>query len=101
MGLVQASNTAHQLKRATKIAPLGKANLIVSTGFSGLNSPELKVWKMDDLDSCVITHACGEGSGCLFPFFDADSSVLYVAARVTAPIEPYKYYVTMTSLVSG
>lgn len=77
----KASGTAHQLKRATKMAALGKSNLVVTTGFSGLNSPELKFWKMDDLDACVVTHPCGEGSGCLFPFYDADSSVLYVAAR--------------------
>ncbi|XP_075243634.1 coronin-6-like isoform X2 [Convolutriloba macropyga] len=79
--IAKASGTAHQLKRATKMATLGKTNLIVTTGFSGLNSPEMKFWQMDSLDTCVITHACGEGSGCLFPFFDADSSVVYVAAR--------------------
>jgi len=79
--LQQASNAAHHQKRGIRIASMGKSNLIVTTGFSALNAPELKIWEMDNLDRCIITHPCGEGSGCLFPFFDPDTNVLYVAAR--------------------
>merc|ERR1719499_1555461 len=46
-----------------------------------MNAPELKLWDMNDLDQCVGTHPCGEGSGCLFPYFDQDTNVIYVAAR--------------------
>ncbi|XP_063722959.1 coronin-1A-like isoform X2 [Symsagittifera roscoffensis] len=92
--IMKASGPAHELKRATKMGALGKTNLLVTTGFSSLQQPELKFWKMDDIDTCVVTHPCGEGSGCLFPFFDTDSSVLYVAARGEVTIRYFEIVVS-------
>jgi hypothetical protein len=45
---------------------------------------------MDNLDNRVAEQECGEGSGVLFPFFDPDCSIIFLAPKGEGSVRYYE-----------
>ncbi|KAB1280012.1 Coronin-2A [Camelus dromedarius] len=85
--LQEASYKGH---RANKVLFLGNLKKLLSTGTSRWNNRQVALWDQDDLSVPLTEEDLDGSSGVLFPFYDADTSMLYVVGKGDGNIRYYE-----------
>ncbi|XP_008571255.1 PREDICTED: coronin-2A, partial [Galeopterus variegatus] len=76
--------------RANKVLFLGNLKKLLSTGTSRWNNRQMALWDQDDLSVPVTEEDLDGSSGVLFPFYDADTYMLYVVGKGDGNIRYYE-----------
>lgn len=100
-GLVKSEGIAHEGPKSTKVVFLGDSGKLFSTGFSRYSDRQWAVWDMNDLSLPLRLENIDSSSGVLFPFYDHDTKMVYVAGKGDGSIRyyevtdhsPYCYYI--------
>ncbi|NXL68299.1 COR2B protein, partial [Chordeiles acutipennis] len=85
--LQEASCKNHRVNR---VVFLGSTKRLLTTGVSRWNTRQIALWDQEDLSMPLIEEEIDGLSGLLFPFYDADTHMLYLAGKVRAgrPVPP-------------
>nr|XP_056703930.1 coronin-2A [Euleptes europaea] len=85
--LQEASNKSH---RVNKVLFLGNMKKLASTGTSRWNNRQIAIWDQGDLSVPLAEEDVDGSSGLLFPFYDADTHMLYVLGKGDGNIRYYE-----------
>ncbi|KAM7009114.1 coronin-2A isoform 1-T1 [Tautogolabrus adspersus] len=88
--------------KASKVLMLGNLKMLLTTGTSRWNHRQISLWDQDDLSVPLIQENLDGSSGVLFPFYDPDTHMLYIAGKGDGNIryyeisseKPYIHYLT-------
>lgn len=86
--LVQETNT--KLHKASKVMFLGNLKMLLSTGNSSWNHRQIALWDQEDLSKPMYSEDLDGSSGVLFPFYDPDTHMLYIAGKGDGNIRYYE-----------
>ncbi|XP_072319363.1 coronin-2A isoform X2 [Eucyclogobius newberryi] len=97
--LQEGSGKVH---KAHKALILGNMKMLVTTGTSRWNDRQIALWDVDDLSVPLLQENLDSSSGVLFPFYDPDTHMLYLAGKGDGNIryyeisseKPYLHYLT-------
>jgi WD40 repeat protein len=81
-GQVVQEATAHDGAKASRALWCGQSNKIFSTGFSRMNERQYGIWNPDDMSKPMKLEMVDTSSGTLFPFYDNDTQIVYLAGKV-------------------
>lgn len=98
---------SHQGTKASKVVYLGDTGRLFTTGFSKYSDRQYGVWSQHDLSKPLAMESIDSSSGVLFPFYDHDTRMIYVAGKGDGNVryyelldsEPYVYY--LSQFISG
>ncbi|KAM9834404.1 coronin-2A-like isoform 4-T4 [Syngnathus typhle] len=76
--------------RANKVMYMGGLKMLLSTGCSPWNHRQLVLWDPDDLSEPLYEEDLDGSAGVLFPFFDPDTDMLYLAGKGEGSIRYYE-----------
>uniref|UniRef100_A0A6Q2ZIK2 Coronin n=1 Tax=Esox lucius TaxID=8010 RepID=A0A6Q2ZIK2_ESOLU len=85
--LLQVSSIKHH--RANKVVYVGDHNMLLSTGISPWNQRQMVLWDGDDLSEPLLEEELDDAAGVLFPFYDRDTHLLYLAGKGDGNIRYY------------
>ncbi|KAK7603505.1 hypothetical protein V9T40_003504 [Parthenolecanium corni] len=88
-GLVISEGTCHDGSRSSKVVYLSDGR-VLTTGFSQHSDRQIAVWRETDLKTPVKRETVDSSSGILFPFFDFDTHVLFLAGKGDGNIRYYE-----------
>ncbi|KAI2668530.1 Coronin-2B [Labeo rohita] len=88
--------------KASKVLFLGNLKMLLSTGNSRWNHRQIALWDQEDLTKPSYSEDLDGSSGVLFPFYDPDTHMLYIAGKgdgniryyEISPEKPYVHYLT-------
>uniref|UniRef100_A0A8C3AT20 Coronin n=1 Tax=Cyclopterus lumpus TaxID=8103 RepID=A0A8C3AT20_CYCLU len=97
--LQEASCKNHRVNR---VLFLGNMKRLLTTGVSRWNTRQIALWDQEDLSMPIVEEDIDGLSGLLFPFYDADTHMLYLAGKGDGNIryfeitteKPYFQYLT-------
>jgi WD40 repeat protein len=81
---------AHQGVKGMRVTFLGQRDKLFSMGFSKTSERQLSIWDPKNLTEPVRTENIDTMSGILMPFYDNDTSVLYLAGKGDGNIRYYE-----------
>lgn len=98
--LLRESN--NKTTKAIKVLLLGNMKMLVTTGTSRWNHRQICLWDQDDLTTPLLQENLDGSSGVLFPYYDPDTHMLYIAGKGDGNIryyeisseKPYIHYLT-------
>ncbi|XP_052403341.1 coronin-2B isoform X2 [Carassius gibelio] len=98
--LLQESDS--KTHKASKVLFLGNLHMLLSTGNSLYNHRQIALWDLKDLSQSSYSEDLDGSSGVLFPFYDPDTHMLYIAGKGDGNIryyeisseKPYVHYLT-------
>lgn len=76
--------------KTSKVLFLGNMRRLLSTGTSRWNSRQVALWDQDDLSEPLHHEDLDGGSGIVFPFYDHDTHMLYIAPKGEGVIRYYE-----------
>ncbi|XP_061566789.1 coronin-2B-like [Cololabis saira] len=82
-----SSNKSH---RASKVLYIGGLKMLLSTGSSPWNQRQIVLWDPDDLSEPLHEEDLDGSAGVLFPFYDPDTHMLYLAGKGDGNIRCYE-----------
>ncbi|XP_019581191.1 coronin-2B isoform X4 [Rhinolophus sinicus] len=85
--LQEASCKNHRVNR---VVFLGNMKRLLTTGVSRWNTRQIALWDQEDLSMPLIEEEIDGLSGLLFPFYDADTHMLYLAGKGDGNIRYYE-----------
>eukprot|EP00064_Thunnus_orientalis_P017378 superscaffoldBa00003668_g17459 len=88
--------------KASKVLILGNLKMLLTSGTSRWNDRQIALWDQDDLSVPLLEDNLDGSSGVLFPFYDPDTHMLYLAGKGDGNIryyeisseKPYIHYLT-------
>ncbi|KAJ8336154.1 hypothetical protein SKAU_G00394970 [Synaphobranchus kaupii] len=91
-----------QSQKVNKVLFLGNLKMIFSTGNAMWNNRHIALWDQEDLSKPLVEEDLDGSSGVLFPFYDPDTHMLYLAGKGEGyiryyeinPEKPYMQYLT-------
>lgn len=86
--LLQESN--NKTTKAVKVLILGNMKMLVTTGTSRWNHRQICLWDQDDLSTPLLQENLDGSSGVLFPYYDPDTHMLYIAGKGDGNIRYYE-----------
>ncbi|XP_013863236.1 coronin-2A [Austrofundulus limnaeus] len=86
--LLQEGN--YKAHKASKVLILGNMKLLVTAGTSRYNDRQIALWDQDDLSKPLLQENLDGSSGVLFPFYDPDTHMLYLAGKGDGNIRYYE-----------
>ncbi|XP_029950377.1 coronin-2A isoform X1 [Salarias fasciatus] len=97
--LQETNSKAH---KASKVLILGNVKMLLTTGTSRWNERQIALWDQDDLSVPLLEENLDGSSGVLFPFYDPDTHMLYIAGKGDGNMryyeisseKPYIHYLT-------
>ncbi|XP_028131173.2 coronin-2B isoform X2 [Diabrotica virgifera virgifera] len=106
-GIVKTEGICHAGSKASKVVYLGSTGQLLTTGFSRHSDRQYSVWDESDLSQPLFTDSIDSSSGVVFPFFDADTNMVYLAGKGDGNIRyyevtdeaPYVHY--LSQILSG
>ncbi|XP_071942411.1 coronin-2B-like [Antedon mediterranea] len=101
-GDVMKENGGHYGVKPFKAMFAGQSDLILTAGFVVGGNRQINLWNQDNLNCPIVSLEVDSGSSSIFPFFDADSMVLFLAGKGDGNIryyevteeEPYLHYLS-------
>ncbi|CAI9735759.1 coronin-2B isoform X11 [Octopus vulgaris] len=87
---VAIDGTGHQGVKASKSVFLGDTNRIFTTGFSRSSERQYAIWDVRNMTKSLKTEVVDFSSGILFPFYDHDSKVIFLAGKGDGNIRYYE-----------
>ncbi|XP_072769329.1 coronin-2B-like [Nerophis lumbriciformis] len=86
--VIQVScNKSH---KANKVIYMAGLKMLLSTGCSPWNHRQIVLWDPDDLSEPLYEEDLDGSAGVLFPFFDPDTNMLYLAGKGDGNIRYYE-----------
>uniref|UniRef100_A0A9J7XBF8 Coronin 2B n=1 Tax=Cyprinus carpio carpio TaxID=630221 RepID=A0A9J7XBF8_CYPCA len=85
--LQEANFKNHKVNR---VVFLGNMKRLLTTGVSRWNTRQIALWDQEDLSMPIIEEEIDGLSGLLFPFYDADTHMLYLAGKGDGNIRYYE-----------
>ncbi|MBN3318744.1 COR2B protein, partial [Atractosteus spatula] len=85
--LQEANCKNHKVNR---VVFLGNVKRLLTTGVSRWNTRQIALWDQEDLSMPIIEEEIDGLSGLLFPFYDADTHMLYLAGKGDGNIRYYE-----------
>nr|WEX98180.1 coronin 2B [Laodelphax striatellus] len=89
-GYVISEGTCHAGTRSSKVAYLGGSGRLVTTGFARYSDRQIAIWAEDNLAAPLHVETVDSSSGVIFPYYDADTSMLYLAGKGDGNIRYYE-----------
>jgi len=98
---VVQTTVCHESLRGARVVWMQKFNRIFTCGYSKAAERQFKLWDTRDLSKPLCEENIDSGAGQLMPFFDEDTSMMYLAGRGDGNIryyemveeEPYYYLI--------
>uniref|UniRef100_A0AAY4EIF5 Coronin n=1 Tax=Denticeps clupeoides TaxID=299321 RepID=A0AAY4EIF5_9TELE len=78
--------------RVNRVVFLGNTRRLITTGVSQWNTRQVALWDQDDLTRPITEEEIDGLSGLLFPFYDADTHMLYLAGKGDGNIRYYEIH---------
>ena len=91
---IVAEWSPHNGTKCSKMTWLGDRPHVLTTGFNRSSQREWKMWDLRNLAKPIAQDALDQSSGTLLPFFDPDTSMLYLGGKGDGNI---RYYEVMES----
>ncbi|XP_057699407.1 coronin-2A isoform X2 [Corythoichthys intestinalis] len=85
--LQEASCKTH---KSSKVVILDNVNKLLTSGTSRWNDRQVALWDLDDLSVPLLEENLDGSSGFLFPFYDPDTHMLYLAGKGDGNIRYYE-----------
>ncbi|KAK2817164.1 hypothetical protein Q5P01_025355 [Channa striata] len=85
--LQEANSKTH---KASKVLILGNMKMLFTSGTSRWNDRQIALWDQDDLSVPLLQENLDGSSGILFPFYDPDTHMLYLAGKGDGNIRYYE-----------
>ncbi|KAM9425677.1 coronin-2B-like [Pholidichthys leucotaenia] len=76
--------------KASKVLYIGGLKMLLSSGYSPWNHRQIALWDPDDLSEPVYEEDLDGPAGVLFPFYDPDTHMLYLAGKGDGNIRCYE-----------
>ncbi|XP_054161740.1 coronin-2B-like isoform X2 [Oppia nitens] len=89
-GTVVNSGLCHHGAKAARVVFLGDSGRLFTTGFSRYSDRQWAVWSAYDLSEPLTIENIDSSSGVLFPFYDYDTNMVYVAGKGDGNIRYYE-----------
>uniref|UniRef100_A0A8C1AMG3 Coronin n=1 Tax=Cyprinus carpio carpio TaxID=630221 RepID=A0A8C1AMG3_CYPCA len=88
--------------KVSRILFLWDLKMLVSTGSSCWNQRQFVLWDLEDLSEPLLEEDLDGGSGVIFPFYDADTHMLYLAGKgdgnircyTVSAVKPYAHFLS-------
>jgi len=99
---ITQSTVCHESLKGARVIWMHKNNRIFTSGSSKSAERQFKIWDVRDITKPLCEENIDSGSGQLMPFWDEDTSILYLAGRGDGNIryyefvdeEPYFYFIS-------
>jgi len=89
-GEVLRQGKNHQGTKASKVVYLGDTGRLFTTGFSKFSDRQFAVWSDTDLSEPLRMETIDSSSGVLYPWFDPDTNMVYVAGKGDGNVRYYE-----------
>lgn len=89
-GLVKSETICHSGSKASKVTFLGSTGKLLTTGFSRHSDRQYAVWDQHDLNRPLAIDTIDSSSGVVFPFYDQDTNIVYLAGKGDGNIRYYE-----------
>jgi coronin-1B/1C/6 len=86
----QQEFNAHEGTKSVKLTFLGASGLIATLGFTKQSQRELKIWDLKDTSKELKRIDIDQAAGAIMPFYDADTSMLYLAGKGDGNVRYYE-----------
>ncbi|XP_067886704.1 coronin-2A-like isoform X2 [Heterodontus francisci] len=86
--VLQESNSKSH--KTNKVLYLGNLKMVMSSGYSKWNNRQIVLWDQDDLSVPLREEDLDGSLGVLFPFYDPDTCMLYLAGKGEGNIRYYE-----------
>ncbi|XP_033225716.1 coronin-2A-like [Belonocnema kinseyi] len=80
----------HAGTKASKVVFLGSSGRLLTTGFSRHSDRQYAVWSQHDLSNPLACETIDSSSGIVFPFYDHDTNMVYLAGKGDGNIRYYE-----------
>ncbi|CAI5760253.1 unnamed protein product [Candida verbasci] len=92
-GKIISEGQGHTGAKQSRITWLGNTNRIITTGFSRLSDRQIGIWDIENIEKGPIDGflVVDASSGVLVPYFDVETSILYIAGKGDGNIRYYEY----------
>ncbi|KAK2886035.1 hypothetical protein Q8A67_016872 [Cirrhinus molitorella] len=88
--------------KVSRVLFLWDLKMLVSTGSSCWNQRQFVLWDLEDLSEPLLEEDLDGGSGVIFPFYDADTHMLYLAGKgdgniryyAVSAVKPYVHFLS-------
>ncbi|XP_030765102.1 coronin-2B-like isoform X3 [Sitophilus oryzae] len=106
-GIVKSEGICHEGSKASKVVYLGSTGKLLTTGFSRHSDRRYAIWDENDLSEPLFSDTIDSSSGIVFPFFDPDTNIVFLAGKGDGNIRfyeicdepPYIHY--LSQVISG
>lgn len=88
-GSIMQESLCHEGVKTSKVVFLDKKKLL-TTGFNRMSHRQIAIWDQDDLSSPLLIHEVDTSPGVLFPLYDPDLNILYIAGKGDGNIRYYE-----------
>lgn len=89
-GIVKAEGVCHSGPKASKVVFLGSSGRLLTTGFSRHSDRQYSIWDQNDLKAPLFTDTIDSSSGVVFPFYDPDTNIVFLAGKGDGNIRYYE-----------
>eukprot|EP00049_Salpingoeca_infusionum_P017191 m.352076 g.352076 ORF g.352076 m.352076 type:complete len:465 (-) comp16432_c0_seq1:247-1641(-) len=80
-GEVVSEGASHAGAKPARVTWCGTMNKLFSAGFSKMNERQYAVWDATNVEKPLTMEMIDTSSGVLFPFFDEDTKMIYLAGK--------------------
>jgi coronin-2 len=80
----------HSGSKASKVTFLGTSGRLLTTGFSRHSDRQYSIWDQNDLSKPLTTDTIDSSSGVVFPFYDIDTNIVFLAGKGDGNIRYYE-----------
>jgi coronin-1B/1C/6 len=81
---------AHEGSKSMKLTWLGPKGTLVSVGFTRQSQRQFKIWDIKKMDKEIKRVDIDQAAGVIMPFYDPDSSLLYLAGKGDGNVRYYE-----------
>jgi len=89
-GVITATLAAHEGAKGSRCLWLGTKGTLMTVGMTKLSEREFRIWDPRNLSAHLCHKRIDTSSGQLMPFYDNDSSMLYLAGKGDGNIRYYE-----------
>lgn len=89
-GTIVNEGLCHHGTKASKVVFLGDSRRLFTVGFSRYSDRQWAVWSQDNLSKPLTIENIDSSSGILFPYYDHDTRMVYVAGKGDGNIRYYE-----------
>lgn len=89
-GKIKAEGICHAGAKSSKAVYLGNSGRILTTGFSRHSDRQYSVWSENNLAQPLYTDTIDSSSGVVFPYYDHDTRMVYLAGKGDGNIRYYE-----------